>query len=106
MATLLETVDANGNIWFGMGEGLDIRILERDDAGTEIDISSLARFFSIQGGFRIELVDDPDNPLGRRILIEDGDLNFIKSTAQFSYTDNSGVVAITLWEGFIRRRLS
>lgn len=105
MTLFLETVDAEGNIGFGVGEDVDIRIIEYDGAGNVVNIPSQNRSFTIYGQFTLQksVEDDPDNPTGGRILLTYEELKIVYSSCKFALFDPANP-SLNLWEGYIYRR--
>lgn len=105
MSTLTaEPVDEDGNIVFGPTEGISVPIKEVLTNGTEVNISTALRFFNCNG-IKIALALDPSNALGRLLLLTPAQLTGIPgSTANFSVSDEDGVVPVDLWTGTIMRR--
>lgn len=79
-----------------------------DTAGTQVDISALPLFFEVDGvPIREPLVADPNDPLGRRIVLEREQVESLKtSLSRFAVIDESDAaqdVYIVLWDGMISR---
>lgn len=107
MSVLVETVDAEGNIGFGQGEDVDVRIIEYDGASNVTDLSVQDRYITLYGSYTLKkpLVTDPDNATGKRILITFPELDqVVYSSCKFTVTDETSGSPIILWEGFVYRR--
>lgn len=82
----------------------------RDANGTQIDISDWVVFFEVDGNatpIREQLVADPNDPLGLRIILERAQIAMLTKTAmRFAIVDESDAVNDiyrVLWAGTIKR---
>lgn len=100
-----DPVDAEGNISFNFSEGLLLPIKEYDSGGSQVDISSVPYFFNAdRGNFRVTLSSDPNDALGRRLNLTQQQLRTIRVPCLFSFTNEEGLVPISIWEGKIYER--
>jgi bifunctional DNA-binding transcriptional regulator/antitoxin component of YhaV-PrlF toxin-antitoxin module len=89
----------------------------RDASGTQIDISDWVVFFEVDGlsfevggvsgSFREQLVSDPNDPLGLRIILERAQIAQLTKTpmrfAVIDETDSASDIFRVLWAGTIKR---
>lgn len=82
----------------------------KNKQGEQIDISSWVIYFEVDGleqPIREQLVADPNDPLGQRIVLERAQVAMLTSTAKnFSVIDETNMtddLPFVLWTGKIKR---
>lgn len=98
-------VDVLGNIYVHSRTGLTISVVDKDMAGTVVDISGDTWFFEMPG-LRKALVADPNNATGLMLVLTINDVANLSSTTPtpFLVMDETGGKKDDRWEGTIRKR--
>ena len=97
-------VNDQGNINVHINEGCQIPISDRGTDGNEINISTAPMYF-IAGGFRKALDLDPNNALGRMLVLTPANLTAIVHGSPFVIADETNpAMPINRWEGRIFKR--
>lgn len=93
-----------GNITFVRGEGLKIPLKSVDLSGLLFDVSTADWTFTISGVGEFIPEADPNNPLGRLLVVPPESLDPVPSYgAAFSLIQNDGGPT-SLWDGTISPR--
>jgi hypothetical protein len=105
--TIPGPVDADGNITVPAEGGAVIPVKEQDNQVPPVqqDISSLAMKFLVKGRIDLTPVADPNDPLGRLIVITETLADQLSTKGHdFQLLDMTDpLVPIPLWYGTIRR---
>jgi|SRR6478609_8584340 len=103
MASLKPTIDSKSTITIFPEEGLLIPFLEKDPSGNPVDLTGLDLSFHLASGYEKDLVSDPNDPLGRRILLTHAELkaNLPSGGSKWAVVDSTGEVPVTLAFGSI-----
>lgn len=108
MSQLKPVIDSSGKITLYPEEGLLLPIIEKDPVtNLQVDISTLTLLFKLKTGFSKALVADPEDPLGRRVLLtrEECEANVPNGGTTYVIVDESGEVPNAIgygsigWEG-------